>query len=204
MDLVSFNSENKDILDCYVYNQHFVAMMNVINKARLKNVDGKFEVHHIVPRCYYKKVNAAIDNNEYNLVKLTIEEHKLVHKLAALCAKDFMKNSLQHACNCMHNLPRGLNCKIDEEHRKKISETLKKKGIKPPSRTGHTAWNKGKKLSPEYRKLVSERTKQAMQNDEIRNKCGWSKGLTKETDERIAKRANNLKGHIPWNKKEKI
>lgn len=64
------------ILECFEYNQHFVAMMNIINHARLCNVEGKFEKHHIIPRCFYKNKGLEVDNSSSNLVNLTIEEHK--------------------------------------------------------------------------------------------------------------------------------
>lgn len=90
------------ILECFEYNQHFVAMMNVINQARRCNLEGKFEKHHIIPRCFYRKKGLEIDNSEENLVNLTFEEHQKVHQLAVLCAKEFIKASLKFADNMMN------------------------------------------------------------------------------------------------------
>ena len=45
---------------------------------------------------------------------------------------------------------------MDFHHRLRISETLKRKGIKPPSRTGMIPWNKGKKWNKETRKRMSD------------------------------------------------
>lgn len=151
----------KYILDCFDYNQHFVAMMNIINYAKLTNKDGKFEKHHIIPRCWFNKHNLPVDNSENNLVNLTIEQHRKVHKLAVLCAKEEIKSSLKYASSLMNresmcgdkNPNYGVKC--DEEKRNKISNSVKqaykdgrlntkgenngmyhKKGIIP--------WNKGK------------------------------------------------------------
>ena len=38
---------------------------------------------------------------------------------------------------------------------------------------------------------------------QLKNKFGWSKGLTKETDERVRKGAESKKGHKAWNKDKK-
>lgn len=75
------------LLDVYEYNQHFVAMMNVINAARLNPPESGHK-HHIVPRCWFKSKNLPIDNSADNLVLLSYEDHCKVHKLALLCAKD--------------------------------------------------------------------------------------------------------------------
>lgn len=68
----------------YEYNQHFVAMLNVINKAKL-NPPMKGHKHHIIPKCWYKMNGLDVDNSEENLVLLTYEDHVKVHKLAILC-----------------------------------------------------------------------------------------------------------------------
>jgi hypothetical protein len=75
------------ILDVFEYNQHFVAMMNIINNARLCD-NKKGHKHHIIPRCWFKMMQLPIDNSKSNLVMLTPEEHLKVHQLAILCAKD--------------------------------------------------------------------------------------------------------------------
>ena len=85
-----------NILEVFKYNQHFVAMMNIINNARL-NPPIKGHKHHIIPRCWFKLNNIPTDNSKDNLVLLTPEDHKLVHKLAYLCAEDEIKSSLRFA-----------------------------------------------------------------------------------------------------------
>lgn len=82
------------VMKCFKYNQHFVAMMNIINLARLRNVNGKFERHHIIPRCFYRFSNMPVDDSESNVVNLTSDEHIKVHQLAALCAKDIVADAL--------------------------------------------------------------------------------------------------------------
>ena len=87
----------------FIYNQHFVAMMNIINAARRNNINGKFEKHHIIPRCYFKLKGLPVDGSEANLVNLTYEEHAKVHALAALCAVDELKPKLKYASIMMNN-----------------------------------------------------------------------------------------------------
>ena len=69
------------------YNQHFVAMMNIINAARLNSPENGHK-HHIIPQCYYKMNNMTVDNSESNLVLLSPLDHQKIHKLAVLCVKD--------------------------------------------------------------------------------------------------------------------
>lgn len=73
------------ITQVFEYNQHFVAMMNIINAARL-NPPKEGHKHHIIPRCWFKLHNLPIDNSKDNLVLLTYDDHVKVHKLALLCS----------------------------------------------------------------------------------------------------------------------
>ena len=46
--------------------------------------------------------------------------------------------------HCRHISEANKGRVISEEHRRKISDTLKRKGIKPPTEKGRIPWNKGK------------------------------------------------------------
>lgn len=121
----------------FAYNQHFVAMLNVINAARLNPPESGHK-HHIVPRCWFKMNNLPIDNSADNLVLLSYEDHTKVHKLAFLCAKaGKFKGKMAYA---YHRLTKGelisndcfrgeassrYGVKISEETRKKMSESHK-------------------------------------------------------------------------------
>jgi len=88
----------------YLYNQHFVAMMNIINKNKLcpPKVGHK---HHIIPKCWFKMNNLEVDNTEANLVLLSYEDHVKVHKLAILCAAtDSFRSKMGFA---VHRLTNG-------------------------------------------------------------------------------------------------
>ena len=145
------------ILECFKYNQHFVAMMNIINKARL-NPPNEGHHHHIIPRCWFKMNNLPVDNSKGNIILLTPEDHKLVHKLAFLCAEKEIEPSLKYAYMMTSNIfskcsllgennpfyghkhsnktkakmskaKKGVS--ISEERRSHISESLKGKKRKP-------------------------------------------------------------------------
>lgn len=149
------------ILECFDYNQHFVAMMNIINRAKRENLEGKFEKHHIIPRCFYKNKGLEVDNSEKNLVKLTLEEHRKVHQLAYLCAKEIVKTSLDCAQRLM-NRESLCGVKPSEETRRKLSEANKGKKRKPHSeetKRNISEAMKGRKLSDEHKKKISEANK---------------------------------------------
>lgn len=153
------------ITKVFEYNQHFVAMMNIINAARL-NPPAKGHNHHIIPRCWFRKNNLPIDNSDDNLVLLTYEDHCTVHKLAAMCIiGSDMRSAMGFAVHTLHGSFRGMH--LSEEHRRKISEAIKgihwkmseegRKNISESAK-GRVPWNKGKHgiYSEETRRKMSE------------------------------------------------
>ena len=143
-----------NILEVFDYNQHFVAMMNIINAARL-NPPKEGHKHHIVPKCWFKLHNLDVDNGKDNLVLLSYEDHIKVHKLSILCAATpEMKSKMGFA---VHRLLKGqfsgmkhtdatkqrIKAKraeqgivLTDEHKQHISEGLKGKS-KPPRTKSH-------------------------------------------------------------------
>ena len=97
-----------DLFSVFTYNQHFVAMMNIINAARLNPTESGHK-HHIVPRCWFKLHNLPIDNSKDNLVLLTAEEHAKVHKLAYLCCKEEISAALKYAYYMTNNIFKEMN-----------------------------------------------------------------------------------------------
>lgn len=149
------------LLDVYEYNQHFVAMMNIINAARLMP-PAKGHNHHIIPKCWFKMNNLPVDNSKDNIVLLTEDAHLKVHRLAMLCSVDSVMRSKQAFAikrlmkgnfSGMHHTDatkqiikakRALQV-ITDEHKQRISEGLK--GKKKPVR------------SEDHRKKISEALK---------------------------------------------
>lgn len=207
-----------NIEEVFEYNQHFVAMMNIINLAKLTNNDDKFEKHHIIPRCYFNKHNLPVDNSENNLVKLTTEQHRKVHKLAALCATEEMKTSLKYAASLMNresvigdkNPNYGVKC--SDEKRKKISNSVKQAYEEGKLNTsgenngmfGKKPWCYGKHLSEETKKKISESRK----GKPSWNKCKKCGPLSEERKRKISesnkgkKRSDETKNKIAEAMKE--
>lgn len=114
-----------DILEVFEYNQHFVAMMNIINNARLHHIN-KGHKHHIIPRCWFKWKGLTIDNSETNLILLTPEEHAKVHKLALMCIKErTLRAPMAYAVHLLGSKCNIPECTLTEEHKHNISEGLK-------------------------------------------------------------------------------
>lgn len=132
-----------NILVVYEYNQHFVAMMNIINAARLNPPESGHK-HHIIPRCWFKMNNLQVDNSNDNLVLLTPEDHQKVHKLAVMCIiGSYMRSAMGFAVHRLHGSMTGMH--LTEETRKKISEAHK--GKPGPWKGKHLPEYMRKKLS---------------------------------------------------------
>ena len=150
------------INEIFTYNQHFVAMMNIINSSRLNTPESGHK-HHIIPKCWFIMHNLPIDNSDENIVLLTKEDHIKVHKLSILCAATpEMKSKMGYA---VHRLLNGNFSGIQhsEETKKKMSEAHKGKHHTEESRKkmseahkGKESWIKGKHLYEETRNKLSE------------------------------------------------
>lgn len=76
------------------YSKMETILQNASTRPLVKEVG--YELHHRIPRSFFKKINIAIvDNN--NLYKLTYREHFLVHYYAYVCATSFMKPAMSLA-----------------------------------------------------------------------------------------------------------
>jgi hypothetical protein len=166
------------ITNIFEYNQHFVAMMNVINAARLNPPESGHK-HHIIPRCWFNTNNIPVDNSKDNIVLLTYEDHCKVHKLAYLCAKTpKMRSAMALAAHRLDKEIIGCPYIFTAEHRKKLSEACK-----------------GRKHSDEAKRKMSESLKGRPGywkgkhlTDEVKRQIGLnSASRTKEARERVSK-----------------
>lgn len=171
------------ILDVFEYNQHFVAMMNIINSSRL-NTPKEGHKHHIIPKCWFKMNNIPIDNSEANLALLSYEDHVKVHKLAYMCAKgSIFKGKMAYA---YHRLTKGQIVANDcfkgekcanygkhhsEESRKKMSEARKGRTVSEKWRRSMSEAVKGEK-NPFFGKHHSEETRKKMSESRRGKKRG--------------------------------
>lgn len=145
-------------MKCFKYNQHFVAMMNIINVARL-NPPKEGHKHHIVPRCWFKMNNLPIDNSKDNLVLLSYEDHVKVHKLTILCADT--KEMASKMSYAVHRLLKGQFKGIHhtEETKQKMSKSQKGRTFSDESRRKMSEAAKNKVFSEEHRRKISESTR---------------------------------------------
>lgn len=156
---------NTSLLSVFKYDQHFVAIMNIINQYRL-NVPDIGEIHHIIPRCWFKMKNLPIDNSDNNLVKLSLENHIKIHKLAALCSKErWLRNKMVFAYTVMTSGKYALHDGMKGKHHK---DSTKKK--------------------------ISKLAKARWKNEEFRNKEVIAHTNKKQSNEWIENRVKKLKG----------
>lgn len=159
----------------FEYNQHFVAMMNIINIARL-NPPNKGHKHHIIPRCWFIMNNLPIDNSDANLVLLTKEQHGKIHKLMSLCAKDEqLKRNMVIAAHLMGLPTISLKYTHTKEARQKISEAMKGHTFSEDTRRKMSERAIGRQFSDEHRKKLSESLKGRHLSDEHRKKLSESR-----------------------------
>ena len=161
------------ITDVYEYNQHFVAMMNVINAARL-NPPAKGHNHHIIPKCWFKKNNLPVDNSKDNIVLLSPEEHMKAHKLAALCIiGSEMRSAMGFAVHRLHGEFGGL--KHSDATKLKMSNS--RKGIRPKNLDSLHESQVGRQMPLSVRMKISD-TKRKRMTDDIKMKISKShKGM---------------------------
>jgi hypothetical protein len=148
---------------------------NLIEKGLTRNLgDGVyFEKHHVWPKCM------GGPDDESNLVKLTPEEHYLVHQLLVKMFPN--NNKLVYACfaMCIDAKGKRVNNKmygwIKRKDAKVKSETLK--GVKKPPR------------SEEHRRRMSEAQKNRVRypsSEETKLKMSEAKKGKKQSLEHIA------------------
>ena len=170
-----------DLSNVYEYNQHFVAMMNVINAARL-NPPAKGHNHHIIPKCWFKLKGLPVDNSKDNLVLLTEAEHMKIHKLASMCILGSeMRSAMGFAVHILHGTFSGM--RHTDYTKQKMSKS--QKGDNNPMH--------GKHHSAETRKKMS----QARKGKESSRKGAT---LSEETRRKLSAALKGHKGHVPWNK----
>lgn len=131
------------VMKCFKYNQHFVAMMNIINMSRLNPPESGHK-HHIIPKCWFRMNSLPIDNSKGNIVLLSYENHVKIHKLMSLCS---ITQELSQKMICAYNMLMkgtvlGISYKHTQDTKNKISES-----------------HKGKHLTEETRRKMSESLK---------------------------------------------
>ena len=187
----------------FEYNQHFVAMMNVINAARLNPPENGHK-HHIIPRCWYKMNNLPIDNSNDNLVLLSIEDHQKVHRLSVLCVKDErMKSKMGFAVHTLHGSFSGMH--HTEETKTKMSESQKGHSVSEETKTKMSKAHKGRTVSEETKRKLSEANKGKSLSEDTKTKMSESHKGHSVSEETKLKQSAALKGkHCSEETKRKL
>lgn len=120
--------KNKDnyYSECFIKNEDFYKMIDILKSAENREPvkEYGFELHHGVPRSYFKKKNKiVIDKN--NLYKLTYSEHFMVHYYAYKCATSLLKPSMTLAMIQMKRVCNKNTNEYDTIELSKIFESIK-------------------------------------------------------------------------------
>jgi hypothetical protein len=108
VDVMFINNKYKSLYD------------SIIQKAKVRNLFGYKEKHHILPRCLGGK------DIKKNLVELTAREHFIVHMLLCKFTKGEAKRSMLYAFKCMCYYKKdGRNYKINSRIAQKLRSELK-------------------------------------------------------------------------------
>lgn len=165
-----------------IYNQ-------IIERAKIRNLESYGEKHHIIPKCL-----GGLNNKE-NIVKLTAKEHFICHRLLT---EIYPKEPKLHFALWMMNIKSNnqqrytISARVYE--RLKIEYISFRKGRKSPKSGNRTIRTK------EQREKQSKQMLGRYHSDKTKEKCrkiNLGKKLSEETKEKISK-AN--RGKTSWNK----
>ncbi|MCK4357327.1 MAG: HNH endonuclease [Candidatus Cloacimonetes bacterium] len=121
--------------------------------------------------------------------------------------KGLTKETDERVAKCSKPHSKKWNEKISKAKKGRAFSVKHKKNISISCK-GKLSHRKGITLEEEYgiekakeiKQKISIRAKKVMNRPEVKKKCGWSKGLTKETDLRVKHQGDSRKGRVPHNK----
>lgn len=161
--------------------------INIINKAKNRELNDYVEKHHIIPKC------VGGPDNEENIVKLTAKEHYLVHKLLVKIYP--YEDCLKYAFWMMSHRVSGVftSSKIYSETKEFLSKNMRKNVGTPEaikkmseSRKGQQLW-KGKSHTKESKEKmsISAKNRSTVNEDKRRKRISDSNKGKKKSDEHI-------------------
>ena len=159
---------------------------DIINRAKSRLLEGYSENHHIIPRCM------GGSDELINLVKLTPEEHYVVHQLLVKLNPEH--SGLSYAALKMCIGPNGHRSKnksygwIRKKYSKNLSKQLRVKTKHNCPRVEKAAMTLSKRRTGETKYNCPRVAKSALANAITRL------GQTKETCDRVAKQSITLTG----------
>ena len=155
------------------------------NESFPKKVVKDRNLHHKFPRSFSKKDGVDIDNDEDNLVSLSLADHFRVHFYLWKCAKKGYRGMMAKAFIFMRK--KAVAYATDEtiEQLAKDYEEAMKEAAEA---------NKGKHPSEETRKKISEANKGKHHSEETRNKMSESRKGKHPSEETRKKLSESNKG----------
>lgn len=167
----------------------------LISRGKDRNINQCFERHHIIPKCM------GGNNKKENIVRLTPEEHYVVHQLLikiypdqsklvfaahmmTVCSPTQIRNNKEYGWirrrflenNKGHNCP-SFGKKLSDSHKKRISEA-----------------NIGKTLTKEHKQIISETHRNKIVSDVTREKMSISQTGKKRSKEFCNNRSEFVTG----------
>ena len=162
--------------------------------------------HHIIPRSYFEKADQPVDDSSDNIVSLFYADHILAHYYLSLCTTGCLGKAMKNAFLMLVNFSETFEVTQLPEYQKLYEEWYQ-------SRLGVSPGNKGKPMSEEQKRKISnslkghavsnetrERMRQAQLNmspEKRQNIIIANKNKNyRPTEETRAKQSAALKGHF--------
>ena len=169
------------------------------NESFPKKVVKERNLHHKFPRSFSKKDGAGVDNDEDNLVSLSLADHFRVHYYLWKCSKKGYRGLMARAFTLMRK--KAVVYATDEtieqiarDYGEAMKEAMKYVAI------ALSKANKGKKLSEETKKKMSDVNKGKKLSEEHKKKISEGNKGKKMSDEARRKVSEAKKGRTSWNK----
>lgn len=161
------------------------------NESFPKKVVKERNLHHKFPRSFSKKDGAEIDNDEDNLVSLSLADHFRVHYYLWKCSKKGYRGMMAKAFIFMRKKAVAYTTDETIEQLAKDYENAMKEAAEQ-----HSKAMKGKHHSEETRKKISETEKGKPKSEETRNKMREAKKGKKFSEEHKKKISEGNKGKL--------
>jgi hypothetical protein len=147
---------------------------NIIEKAKIRSLNGYTEKHHITPKCL------GGSNKKDNIVSLTAKEHYICHKL--LCEIYPTEHKLKYAfwrmCNVANNEFQDRNYKVSSRVYDRIKREIQT-----------ITSNRTKNYSEATRKLIGEKV-----SKKLKGRPSGKKGISNPKHSEWMKQNNPMKG----------
>jgi hypothetical protein len=171
--------------------------INLIERAKIRILEGYSEKHHIVPRCM------GGDNQIRNIVKLTAPEHFLAHQLLVriypknaklvFAARMMTFNTPQHKRN--NKMYGWLRRKfIESQTGRVISEKARENMIKASKGNGSKV---GHVVSEETKKKISEANRGKVRSEDAKRRMSEFRKGKRASEETKRKMSESMKKKVP-------